>query len=92
MKKSRCRKAFPPPLRASRLLVRVAPEKVGMFRFLLEAHDHLAVFSVLDRRVALLKLIYSPHEDRRVRQALADMGETLSMEVMPWPVPAQENA
>lgn len=90
MKKTRCRKAFPPPVRASRLLVRIAPEKVGMFRFLLEAHDHLAVFSVLDRREALLKVIYSPHEDRRVRQALADMAETLPMAVLPWPVQVPE--
>lgn len=86
MKKSRCRKAFPPPAHAARLLVRVAPEKVGLFRFLLEAHDHLGVFTVLNRREALLKVLYSPHEERRMQTALAEMGETIPLTVLPWPV------
>ena len=40
-----CRKpapALPPPTRSASLLVRIAPEQTGMFRFLLEAYDHVA--------------------------------------------------
>lgn len=80
------RKALPEPAHATRLLVRVPAAQVGLFRFLLEANDHLASFTVLDRREALLKLLFSPHEERRVRSALADMAEVVDVVVMPWPI------
>lgn len=83
--KNRCRKAFPPPERMFRVLVRISPEKVGMFRFLLEAHDHLGVFTVMDRREALLKVCASPHEEARLLRALADMADTLNLTLLPWP-------
>lgn len=86
MKLRGVRKTFPAPAHAARLLVRVPSAQVGLFRFLLEAHDHLASFTVLDRREALLKLLFSPHEERRVRSALADMAEVVDVVVMPWPV------
>lgn len=85
MKKRRPRPALPAPVTAARLLVRLPSAQVGLFRFLLEAYDHLAVFTVLDRREALLKLIYSPHEDDRVRQALTHMSEMLDLDIHPWP-------
>lgn len=83
--KNRCRKAFPPPEHQFRVLVRISPEKVGMFRFLLEAHDHLGVFTVMDRREALLKVSSSPHEEARLRLALADMASSLGFTILPWP-------
>lgn len=56
-----------------------------MFRFLLEARDNLAGFTVLDRRECLLKVFFSPHQAQDVRRELAAMGEAIPLAVMPWP-------
>lgn len=77
--------ALPPPVRSGRLLVRLAPTQTGMFRFLLEAYDNLAYFSVLHRREALLKLVFSPHCEQAVRAALAEIAQSLPLEVREWP-------
>lgn len=76
---------LPPPRWSGRLLVRVAPSQVGMFRFLLEAYEHVAYFTVIDRHAALLKIVFSPHRERAARQALGDIGWSLPLEVMEWP-------
>lgn len=55
---------------SSSLYVKLAPSDVGMFRFLLEAYDNLALFSVLDKYGAILKVFYSPHQEKEVMQAL----------------------
>ena len=57
-----------------------------MFRFLLEAHDNLAYFTVLDAREALLSLVCSPHQEDAVRLALEGIGESLSLRFEPWPL------
>lgn len=77
----------PAPRRSGRLLLRLAAEDVAMFRFLLEAHDNLASFTVLERRPALLKLFFSPHRQRAVRRALAEIGRSVALEVQDWPLP-----
>lgn len=74
-----------PACRSGKLLVRIAPRDVGLFRFLLEANDNLALFTVLDSRQALLKLLFSPHQEDEVLEALLAMRATLGMEVSPWP-------
>lgn len=76
---------LPPPVASSHLLVRLAPSQVGMFRFLLEAYENLAYFTVLERQAALLKIVFSPHRERYVREALAQIGETLPLSVHEWP-------
>jgi hypothetical protein len=81
----RARRPLPPAERSGRLLVRLAPEHVAMFRFLLEARDNLAGFTVLDRRECLLKVFFSPHQERDVRRELAAVGEAVPLTVMPWP-------
>lgn len=77
--------ALPPPVRSGRLLVRLAPTQTGMFRFLLEAYDNLAYFSVLHRQEALLKIVFSPHREQAVRAALAEIAQSLPLEVREWP-------
>lgn len=72
-----------------RLLVSLPPERVGLFRFLLEASDNLASFTVLDRREALLKVLFSPHQEREVLRTLEGIGETVPLVVRPWPVAAE---
>lgn len=59
-----------------------------MFRFLLEAYDNLAYFTVLDAREALLSVVYSPHQEDAALRALEDIGERLPLRCKPWPLPS----
>lgn len=77
---------LPAPAVSSLLLVRLAPSKVGMFRFLLEGYDNLAYFTVLERHTALLKIVFSPHRDSFMREALTQIAASLPLEVQEWPV------
>ena len=77
--------ALPPPTRSASLLVRIAPEQTGMFRFLLEAYDHVAYFTVLENKTALLRVIFSPHRQREAREALQQMAQSLTFSVEEWP-------
>ena len=56
-----------------------------MFRFLLEAYDHVAYFTVLENKTALLRVIFSPHRQREAREALQQMAQSLSFTVEEWP-------
>ncbi len=58
---------------SSCLYIEIDPSQVGMFRFLLEAYDNLALFTVLDKYKAILKVFYSPHQEKEVRERLKDM-------------------
>ena len=77
--------ALPPPPRSGSLLVRIAPEQTGLFRFLLEAYDHVAYFTVLENKTALLRVIFSPHRQREAREALQQMAQSLPFSVEEWP-------
>lgn len=85
MKKKRRPFALPAPSDSGRLLVSLAPQSVGMFRFLLEGYDHLACFTVLDRHEALLVILFSPHQQAEVRNALQGINETVPLHVRPCP-------
>ena len=73
-----------------RLLVRVAPEQVGMFRFLLEAYENVAYFTVLNRHDALLKVVFSPHREKATRTALSEIASSIEIEIREWPFSAVE--
>ena len=77
--------ALPPPTRSASLLVRIAPEHTGLFRFLLEAYEHIAYFTVLENKTALLRVIFSPHREREAREALTQMAQSLPFTVEEWP-------
>ena len=77
--------ALPPPTRSASLLVRIAPEHTGMFRFLLEAYNHVAYFTVLENKTALLRVIFSPHRQREAREALQQMAQSLTFSIEEWP-------
>ncbi len=77
-----------PPARASAFaLIRIAPGDAGLFRYLLEAQDNLALFTVLDPGEGLFKLIFSPHQKTQVMDALASMRNMVRLEVYDWPAP-----
>lgn len=68
------------PERSATIYVRLAPGLTGMFRFLLEAYDNLALATTLERETAILKVIYAPESRATVLAALADIGRTLDIE------------
>ena len=80
--------AMPAPRLSASLLVRLAPEHTALFRFFLEAHEHLAYFTVLEHKTALLRVIFSPHLEREAREALARMAQSLPFTVEEWPMAA----
>ncbi|MBD5558512.1 MAG: DUF4911 domain-containing protein [Desulfovibrio sp.] len=73
------------PRHSGRLLVRLAPGDVALFRFLLEAYENLAFFTTLERRTALLKVMYSPQQECAVRAALAEINESVPLVMEDWP-------
>lgn len=82
--------SLPPAHRSASLLIRIAPGDTGLFRYLLEARDNLAFFTVLAPGEALLRLIFSPHQKEQVLEALAAMQHLISFEVGPWPLPSPQ--
>lgn len=72
----------PPPGWSDRLYLRLDRSAIALFRFLLEAHDNLALFTVADPRQALLQLRFSPHQARQVRAFLAEIARAVPHEVV----------
>lgn len=68
-----------------RLIVRLATEDVARFRFLLEAYDNLAIFSVLERRPALIKVIVAPESMGYLETVFEHMRQTMGFCFQPWP-------
>ena len=74
------------------LLIRIAPGDTGLFRYLLEGGDHLCMLTVLDPKVALFKLLFSPHQREEVMALLDSMRQTVPFEVEEWPIPGRDEA
>ena len=79
---------IPGAAHSARLLVRLDGSSFGLFRFLLEAWDNLAGFTVLDRTEALLQVFFSPHQEKLVRLALKSIGTEIPLTVSAWPAGA----
>ncbi|MBQ9452388.1 MAG: DUF4911 domain-containing protein [Desulfovibrio sp.] len=74
-----------PASHSASLLIYIAPEQIAIFRFLLEAYGHTAFFTVLERRTALLRLIFSPHYKTAVQNVLTEMAQSIPFSVKKWP-------
>lgn len=68
------------------MLVRVAKADIGMFRFLLEAYENLAFFTVLEREPPLLKLVFTAESKQETLQALTEIGRAINVELEDWPL------
>ncbi len=66
---------------SSSVYIKIAPSEVGMFRFLLEAYENLALFTVLDKFQAILKVFYSPHQEKEALERLEDMQSIIAFEI-----------
>ena len=89
MVKQRKRKPRPPlpaPRWSKRVYARIESKYIGMFRFLLEAQDNLGYMSVVDKYEAILKVVFSPHQEREMRDFLAGMQQTIPFEVFEPPI------
>lgn len=75
----------PPQQESARLYVRVAPSDIALFRFLLEAHDNLALFTVVDRARAVLLLRFSPDQERETLEFLDQARSEMHIALLPVP-------
>lgn len=66
-------KQLPAAAQSSVLYLQLEPKYMAMFRFLLEAYDNVAMFTVLDPKKTLLKLIFSPHDTKYIHEILTSM-------------------
>lgn len=71
--------------KSSILYLKVAAKDMAMFRFLLEAYDGLAMFTVIEPKTTLVKVLYSPHEEARLHLTLESIQELIPAEIMENP-------
>jgi len=57
-----------------------------LFRFLLEGHDNLGIFTVTNKFKGILQLRYSPHLKREMRTFLKAAATQMEIEVLPGQV------
>ncbi|WP_035104184.1 DUF4911 domain-containing protein [Desulfohalovibrio reitneri] len=63
----------------------LAPSSIALFRFLLEPWGHLAQFTVLDSRRAVIKVLCAPGQEKRLDRALACVAEEVDFREIPAP-------
>lgn len=74
MKKRRRRqRPYHPRPACDRLYVRLEARHLALLTFLLQAEDHLALPTVVDRFAAVVRLLYSPDQAGRVEGFLSDL-------------------
>jgi hypothetical protein len=79
---SRTRPLPPPPARSDHLYASLPADKVNVFRFLLEAEDHLALFTILDKYGATLRLSFAPGQRPEVLAFLDRAKDLLPLTVV----------
>ncbi|WP_319469170.1 DUF4911 domain-containing protein [uncultured Pseudodesulfovibrio sp.] len=72
----------PPPKTSERTYVRIEPTNIGLFRFLLEAHDNLGIFTVTDKFKGILMLRYSPHQKQDIKKFIRQVATEMDIEVV----------
>ena len=53
-----------------------------MFRFLLEAEDNLGYMSTVDRWASILRVTFSPHQEKDVYRYLETMREQIPFKII----------
>lgn len=70
---------------SERKLIHIAPDKVGIFRQLLESYENIALFTVLERKTAILKLMFSKDQEYIVEKTLKNIQSTVPFNISQWP-------
>ncbi len=65
------------PPRSERLYLRMPPERIALFKFLLEGHDSLALLTVVDRCASVVRLLYPPERRSEVDAFLDAVGDDI---------------
>ncbi|MBQ7456849.1 MAG: DUF4911 domain-containing protein [Desulfovibrio sp.] len=65
--------------------IRLAPQDIGLFRFLLEAYENVGYFTVVDRVCGWLKISTTPSMEETMRRVLAEIAHTVVIEAVFWP-------
>ncbi|MBG0791192.1 MAG: DUF4911 domain-containing protein [Desulfovibrionaceae bacterium] len=73
----------PAPECSARTYVHIDPANIGLFRFLMEGHDNLGIFTVVDKFQGVLLLRYSPHLAREMKAFLKQAATEMNLEVLP---------
>lgn len=81
-RKPRNRICPPPPTQSERTYVQIDPSNIGLFRFLLEAHDNLGIFTVTNKFKGILMLRYSPHQKREMNKFIRQIASEMPIEVV----------
>ena len=84
-RKKRLPLLLPAPRWSDHAYVRIARRDIALFRFLLEAEDNIGYMSVLDCHAAILKVVFSPHQEREMRACLETMRQSVAFEVIERP-------
>ena len=58
---------------------------MGFFRYILEGFDNLALFTMLNPRQGLLKLIFSPDQASEVQDALQAIAGLIPLQTLDFP-------
>jgi uncharacterized protein YciU (UPF0263 family) len=73
------------PELSDRVYVRLDPADIARFRFQMEACDNLALFTMVDKYRAVVRVIFAPNARAEALAALAAIGESVPLEVIARP-------
>ncbi|MCR4665992.1 MAG: DUF4911 domain-containing protein [Desulfovibrio sp.] len=65
--------------------IRLCPSDIAVFRFLLEAYEHVGYFSVLERQTSLLKFVYTEDMAQIAHRALREIAGSVPLTILPSP-------
>lgn len=71
--------------KSSHLAIHIPAQNIAMFRFLLEAHDNLALFTVLERGPAILMLSYAAENHEEILNVLIQISDSIEFFWKDWP-------
>ncbi|WP_027177747.1 DUF4911 domain-containing protein [Maridesulfovibrio bastinii] len=85
-RKPRPKPLLPAPKNSDRLYIQVKPSDIAMFRFMLEAVDNIAIFTVADKIRGILLLRYSRHQQRELLEFLDSLKDCVNLTILPFKV------
>ncbi len=84
-RKPRPRPLPPPPDQSSRIYIQIAPSDIAILRFLMEAVENLALFTIADRFKGILMLRFSPHQEREFYEFMDGLKDEIEIKYLPNP-------
>lgn len=59
------------------IYARIAPKDIAMFRYLLEASENLAQFSIIEKKAALLKIFFPKNNYHLLQKRLSEISQNI---------------